>query len=685
MSRPDPKHLITDSSEPGGLNSLLVRVPAWTNEDEKMEFLRLHVQMRELQAKALKTTSEADDTQAEEQLTASQLQTEMAAYVENLKQSSMIFFSQNRYEECYDALTMLVEMEPGNGAARDFLEICRQKISGGQDADHASVADADLEETPADEVPSWLPEPVESYTHDGDGRSGRRWLIVALIGLLLAGILAELRTRPKPQSISVAPVEIQSEPDSANVFMNGILIGKTPLQLKAAEAGKYGVRFEREGYAPAVHQLVVEKDQPSVLSVRLQKLETDPNSLVGLRERAQALFELGNLPEAGLICNTILRRDPQDSFALKLKEDIRNYYFAPLVHGESESERQAQAPDASEQELRRSGTLNLKAAAEPRREPPTKPVKGIELRSSQSKAESPPSAPAIRGPASSNSVAPPETSGTPKEASPPVTSTPAETPPHKPDLAGQDVAAQVQAKIQAKEFDQARSLLSQLQRNLSAQAEWKSLAEKLRVEETKQQGLVLPWVQKAESALISGKYVTPPDDNVVLYCNRALAIDPQNQRAFALKRDVVGRSVTQAREWIERGRFDEARLFYSSLNYLSQNDNRFPFSRQELQRELAKLEFTSYTVTHQHKFGNCRGRLRMNGYVVSYVPAEDTGDGFSEKLKDVTVLDAGDEVKLKVKDKSYRFQLSAGQGKEATQKASKAMYEQLMRLLSQKS
>jgi tetratricopeptide (TPR) repeat protein len=681
-SRPARKNLIADfGPEPGALNSLLWRVPAWRNDGEKREFLNLHVQMKQLQAKVSQSLSQPDEAQTEEVLRVSQLQKEIGAYVENLKQSSMSFFRQGRYQDCYEILALLVEMEPDNKAAQEFLEICRQKIVERQDRYHASATDGSLEEATADEMPPWLLESAESYTPDGEARSGKHWLILAFVGLLLAGVLAGMRTRPKSQPISAAPLEIQSEPDSASVFMNGILIGKTPLHLKAVEAGNYGVRFEREGYAPVVHRLVIEKGQSSALSVRLEKLETDPNSLVGLREKAQALFELGNLPEAGLVCNNILRRDPQDILALKLKENIRNYYFAPLLQGESDGEPAIQAPDAAKRELLSAPKTQL--PTEFRGEPPTKPVESVEPRSNQSKAESPSSASATGARATSNIVAPRETSGLAKQSSAPVTSTPNEAPPQKLNLASQNVIAQVQAKIQAKEFDQAKSLLSQLQHNLSAQSEWQALTERLRAEETKQ-GFVLPWLQKAEAALVAGKYVTPPDDNVVLHCNRALAIDSQNQRALTLKKDVVGRSVAQAREWIERGRFDEARLFYSSMNYLAQNDNRFPFSQQELQRELAKMEFTSYSVTHLHRFGSCRGRLRMNGYVVSYIPVEDSPDGFSEKLKDVSVLDAGDELKLKVQDKSYRFQLNTGQGKEAAQKAGKAMYERLMRLLSPK-
>ena len=75
----------------------------------------------------------------------------------------------------------------------------------------------------------------------------------------------------------------------------------------------------------------------------------------------------------------------------------------------------------------------------------------------------------------------------------------------------------------------------------------------------------------------------------------------------------------------------------------------------------------------------------MNSYVVSFVPSEGSLDGFTEKLRYITVVGAGDDLKIKVKDKNYRFLLEADQGKEGAQKAAKPMYDQLMKLLSPKS
>ncbi len=685
---PDIRSLIADpSSDLSVLKPLLRRAPAWRNNEEKEEFLKLHAQMKELQARVSQSLNRFEETQTEEQLRAIELKKEIVSYGETLKLSSMTFFIQGQYQECYEVLTLLVEIEPDNPAAQDFLQITQRKIQEGHDDYDSSADEADgvREGQTSHGISPWLPDSTERDATDAKARPGKHWLALAFIGLLLAGVLAGVWIRLKSEPISATTLEIQSEPDSVNIFMNGRLVGTTPLQLHSVEAGDYGVRFEKEGYAPLVHQVVIKRGEPSLLSVRLKQLETNPKSLFSLREKAQALFDLGNLAEAGLICNTILQRDPQDSFALKLKENIHNHSFASTVHGELDSGQEPRVAEASTLEVHdvTASSAPVTRPPEPPKESPRKLVPPSEPRSDPSRAESPGLTQTAKPSSLYGGLGPSEaTPGPIKQAAVPATSTPNDAVPQKLDRTGHDVVAQIQAKIQAKEFDQAKRLLSQLQNNLSARSEWRMMAEKLRAEETKQQGLVFPWVRKAESALIAGRYITPPDDNVLLYCNRALSIDPRNQRATTLKKEVIGRSVAQAREWIERGRFDEARLFYSSLNYFSQNDNRFPLSRQELQQELVKLEFASYPVIHQHKLGNCRGRLRMNGYVVSFVPSEATFDGFSAKLKDVSVKDAGDELKLKVKDKSYRFRLNTVQGKEASQKARKAMYEQLMGLLS---
>ncbi|HVN78594.1 MAG TPA: PEGA domain-containing protein [Terriglobia bacterium] len=673
----DISSLIADPhSDLSAFKPLLQIAPAWRNNEEKEEFLKLHVQMKELRARISQSLTPSEEAETGEQQ-------EIVSYVDTLKRSSMIFFILGQYRECYEALTLLVEIEPDNLTAQHFLEIT-QRTLGERHADHDTSRDKVDGELKGQATHGILSSSPDSLESDGAANANakaqprKHWLAVACIGLILVGVLAGVWAR----LTSTTTLVIVSEPDSVNTFMNGHFVGKTPLQLQSVKAGDYGVRFEKEGYVPLVQQVAIKRGEPRLFSVQLKQLEANSDGLFSLREKAEALFGLGKLAEAGQICNTILQRNPQDRLALKLMEDIHNRSVAPAVH--MDSGQGPRVPEASTLKVRDTASRSAPVSRPPK--PPKESTKTLVLPEPGNHppgAQSPGLNETARLSSLSGGFSPSEPPPSPiKQVAAPATSTPNNAVPQKLDRTGQDVVGQIQAKIQAKEFDQAKDLLSQLQKDSSAQLEWRLMTEKLRAEQTKQQALVFPWVQKAETALIAGRYITPPDDNVLLYCNRALAIDPRNQRATTLKKDIIGRSVAQAKEWIEGGRFDEARLFYSSLNYLSQNDDHFPLSRQELQQELVKLEFVSYPVIHQHKLGNCKGRLRMNGYVISYVPSESGSDGFSEKLKYVSIIDAGDELKLKVKDKSYRFELNTGQDKEASLKARKTLYEQLMGLLS---
>ncbi|HVN82644.1 MAG TPA: hypothetical protein VMW38_26915 [Terriglobia bacterium] len=194
--------------------------------------------------------------------------------------------------------------------------------------------------------------------------------------------------------------------------------------------------------------------------------------------------------------------------------------------------------------------------------------------------------------------------------------------------------------------------------------------------------IVTPWLQKAHSAMRSGHYVLPPVDSVVYYCRRALAIDPGNEEALILKSESFVQALSQAKEWTQNGNYDEARNLYSSLYYLSKYESKVSWSNQELEQELQKLEFKAYPVIHEHTLGSCTGRLRMNGYVVSFVPTLDTGEGFTEKLSRVNATALNDKLKLKVGEKIYRFRPNRGNDKAANQENLKDMYGQLVLLLT---
>ena len=494
-------------------------------------------------------------------------------------------------------------------------------------------------------------------------RPKRRRLLL-LSGLLLCLAMA-LVLFSRSQRAVTGELEVQSEPAGADVIVDGKLLGQTRLHLRSLKAGKHTLRVEKSGYAHHDQELQVQQNQPALVSVRLEKLNKLENDLMRLRERAQALFEAGELRNAEVTCDAILEIDGQDVFALRLKGRIQESSREQKVEGElvtPTEEMSAPPPEPSQLQPRR--FLPVASQAKTPLIPAPKPQAPDHQRSSNETTS-----------AVERTVV----------AQRPVTQLPfsaAVGPPAKVAQIAPEALRDLEARIQAKEFDQARALLGRLQNGFPGNSELETLSERLRSEETKQRNLAMPWVQRAESALIAGQYVTPPNDNVLVYCNRALAEDPHNQRALSLKKDVVTRAVTQAKDWIQRGRFDAARLYFASLNYLALNDNDFPYPKAELNRELEKLEFKSYSVSHEHALGkSCAGRLMMNAYVLSYVPSQDSGDGFTENLKSIIAGEEGEKLRIKFRDKSCRFHPNTGSSR-TNRDAVRTMYVSLIRLMA---
>ena len=81
------------------------------------------------------------------------------------------------------------------------------------------------------------------------------------------------------------------------------------------------------------------------------------------------------------------------------------------------------------------------------------------------------------------------------------------------------------------------------------------------------------WIEKAWAAQLAGRYVTPREDNVLVYCNLALEADPRQSESSRSEKESVKRAVAQVDEWIQRGKFDAARLYYASMDYLASGDS----------------------------------------------------------------------------------------------------------------
>ncbi len=64
-------------------------------------------------------------------------------------------------------------------------------------------------------------------------------------------------------------VRFESNPDGADVFVNGRFQGTTPIAAQDFQPGTYDVTFERSGYAPERRSVTVQRGQSQTVSVRL--------------------------------------------------------------------------------------------------------------------------------------------------------------------------------------------------------------------------------------------------------------------------------------------------------------------------------------------------------------------------------------------------------------------------------
>ena len=186
--------------------------------------------------------------------------------------------------------------------------------------------------------------------------------------------------------------------------------------------------------------------------------------------------------------------------------------------------------------------------------------------------------------------------------------------------------------------------------------ELKGLRDGLKAEQARLGEARNSWMQKAEAAMAAGHFVTPASDNAMAYCSELLALEPQNAKALELKKASAAKAGAQAKAWIQEGKYDEARAVYSALLYLPQTELQSLLSSQEIKVEIEKLTFSAHAVVHDHALGSCSGRLRFNGYQVTYVPSSDSKDGFSVKISEVSQVESDDKLKIHLKGKTYRFQ-----------------------------
>ena len=80
--------------------------------------------------------------------------------------------------------------------------------------------------------------------------------LVLLSMIAMLGCVATSQTTPPPTAPRKVAVDIESEPGNAEIYIDGKLIGTTPLEYRLA-AGTYKIELTRAGYKPWTRELAV--------------------------------------------------------------------------------------------------------------------------------------------------------------------------------------------------------------------------------------------------------------------------------------------------------------------------------------------------------------------------------------------------------------------------------------------
>jgi len=187
-------------------------------------------------------------------------------------------------------------------------------------------------------------------------------------------------------------------------------------------------------------------------------------------------------------------------------------------------------------------------------------------------------------------------------------------------------------------------------------------------------GSATVWIEKAESAMADHRYLTPVDDNVVLYCGRILAGDSSNPKAMELKKESLTQAIKQTEEFTSKARYDDARELFQALLNLPTAEG---LNQQDLRANLKKVEFESYPVVHDHLIGSCKGTLKINWYALSFVPSGGSKDGFTERLSRIELHDLEDTLKIEVNHKTYRFEGSSSKNQRDRKEATTRLHQML--------
>jgi tetratricopeptide (TPR) repeat protein len=709
----------------------------YANHDFKRSLEILHDGLKLAPGNAAILALADEVRQASEHRQAELEESGLAERIAQCKAEAIKLFEQGRYGDCIERFKVLAELEPTNTDLRDFLEVSREQVEKVQSTE---VIPPTTEPTTPQEAELIAPQEAVVSSHDSQipepelptPSTPEPLYIPVEIKSVVAPELSQrhfprLFEQSQPDSVASSDTGPNSAtPDPSPEYPVAVQLQQ--LRLKAREEDKK--QAERESavdelpedpshtarkkltiaclagvglvvgammgawlaLAPGKHSTVPSEvpaaSESNAITVDPVQSLTAASTEAGVADpqaQAQKAFQQGRLLEANRFCDGILESAPDNPFALDLKQQIRARYtkiagraasdqkwadasmawhnLLKVFPGDPEAARQLKAAKAN---LKKEEQLALASKMEAEQRI-GELQQQITLAMSSGRHLPPSPGNAFELIQKLEAVSSDNTFGRGQR-----------------DEISRHLAASANRSLQAKDSARAATLVHQMETYFPEAPELKGLRDGLKAEQARMGEARNSWMQKAEAAMASGHFVTPASDNAIAYCNELLALDPQNAKALELKKASTAKAPAQAKVWIQEGKYDEARAVYSALLYLPQSELQNLSSSQEIKTEIEKLTLNAHAVVHDHALGNCTGRLRFNGYQITYVPSSDSKDGFSAKISEVSLVESDDRLKIQIKGKTYRFQINGVKDPQEVRTRISSIQRQLSALVASK-
>jgi tetratricopeptide (TPR) repeat protein len=304
----------------------------------------IQAQIDKIRQRILSSLLEIRESYNQDQARLSDLEGELKLDLENVRQCAIDYFTKGDYQGCERLLTFLAKIQPNDENLENFLELSRRKRleneleSPGAVADDQSLSKkGNREQRLADEN-----QPVHGLPEAKVGRDEAEASFATEVPLPLgpeAGPDSPRPVLPDPQEpqetiepMILAEIELKTAAHINEIYRTPpnsarprFLVGAMALALGLVMTFYWLSRSQPDGSIA---------ESLSASQSRGEEVVSPEDSLAGLRREAQELFDAGKLQEARRVSEAILAKDPEDSFALSLK----NYARANLVEAKAPTE-----------------------------------------------------------------------------------------------------------------------------------------------------------------------------------------------------------------------------------------------------------------------------------------------------------------------------------------------------------